>query len=73
MSDVFLLHHVITRSEDDINHKIIGVYDSEEQAKAAIERLKNKPGFRDPRGEFIYGQYTINQDHFGTGFGLDKD
>ncbi len=65
---VFMLHHTITRgdAEDD---KIIGVYSTRAEAEAAIERLKNKPGFRDPRGEFGIGPYKLNRDHFGDGFG----
>lgn len=65
---VFMLHHTITRGdvEDD---KIIGVYATRSSAEAAIERLKDKPGFRDPRGVFGIGPYKLDMDYWADGFG----
>ena len=70
MEYVFLLHHTIRRSENDENDKIIGIYSSREAAELAISRLQDKPGFRDPRGEFTIGPYKLDRDHFETGFGI---
>jgi homoserine kinase type II len=46
----------------------IGIYSSEAEARAAIERLSDKPGFRDhPEGFNIY-PYTLNRDGWTHGF-----
>jgi len=37
--------HVLADGEDEV--KTIGIYASAEDARAAVERLKNQPGFRD--------------------------
>jgi hypothetical protein len=42
VDSVVLLWHV--HRDDD---KLIGVYRSEDDARAAIERLRDKPGFKD--------------------------
>jgi homoserine kinase type II len=46
---------------------LIGVYDKEE-AKAAIDRLKEKPGFVNAREGFHIHPYEINRDHWTEGF-----
>jgi hypothetical protein len=49
----------------------IGVYSSESQAKAAIERVKNEKGFADfPQGFHIY-PYELDKDHWREGFIVD--
>ena len=49
--DVFVLHHVNTLDDGEEDVKMIGVYSSQEQAEAAIDRLSAKPGFSDaPEG-----------------------
>jgi len=49
----------------------IGVYSKEEQAKAAIERVKSQKGFIDfPEGFHIY-PYELNKDHWTQGFIVD--
>ncbi|WP_205820829.1 hypothetical protein [Methylobacterium nonmethylotrophicum] len=46
----------------------IGIYSSEAAARAAIDRLSNKLGFRDyPAGFQIY-PYTLDQDGWTDGF-----
>ncbi|CAH1649102.1 hypothetical protein BOSEA31B_10308 [Hyphomicrobiales bacterium] len=46
----------------------IGIYSSEAEARAAIERLSDQPGFRDfPAGFNIY-PYTLNKDGWTSGF-----
>jgi hypothetical protein len=56
--------------EDDIE-LLIGVYSSDEAAKAAIQRMKDKPGFADfPQGCEIC-PYYLNHDHWTDGFVLD--
>ncbi len=67
MDSVFLLWHVhgVDDSEDE---KLIGVYRSEEDAKAAILRLRTKPGFAQTPGGFTYDRYELNRDHWEEGF-----
>ncbi len=46
----------------------IGLYSTEEEAKAAIERLRDKPGFRDGVEGFEILSTTLNRDCFTEGF-----
>ena len=66
MSSVFLLYYVI--DEDDENQLLIGVYGTEDEAKAAIDRLKGKPGFVDAPEKFLIVGYELNRDHWEEGF-----
>jgi hypothetical protein len=62
---VFLLQHQEPDSED---FKIVGVYASEAEAKAAIDRLKGKPGFCDFPEWFVIEAYDLNSDQWADGF-----
>ncbi len=54
------------REEDD--GLLVGVYESEVAAGAAIERLRSKPGFVDyPKGFEIHSR-ELNQDGWVEGF-----
>jgi len=56
--------------EDDIE-LLIGVYSSDHEARAAIERMKIKQGFADwPQG-FEVCPYSLDRDHWTEGFVLD--
>lgn len=68
MNEVFVLHHVHEASNGDEDTKLIGVYSSEAEAKAAIERLKDQPGFRDHLEGFCVTPYELNQDEWREGF-----
>jgi hypothetical protein len=67
VGDVFVLQHVY--SVDDCEEvKMIGVYESAEEAEEAAARLRGMPGFRDrPRG-FQVERYPLNVDHWTEGF-----
>lgn len=55
-------------SETEDAELLIGLYRTPEDAKAAIERLKGKPGFVDfPQG-FTMVEYELNVDHWAEGF-----
>jgi hypothetical protein len=56
--------------EDDIE-LLIGVYSSKEEANAAIERMKDKPGFADFPECFEVCPYPLDRDHWTEGFALD--
>ena len=65
MSDqVYLLYHI----RDEGQLLLIGVYRSEEDAKAAIKRLKDKPGFEKYPDNFEYHAYGLGVDIWNEGF-----
>ncbi len=68
MTKVYLLWHVheVAGSEDE--EKLIGVYATEADAMGAIDRLRDKPGFKDLPEGFQIVRYTINKDHWQEGF-----
>mgnify|MGYP001586083153 CR=1 FL=1 len=68
-TSVFLLWHTDAHGDE----KLIGVYRSEGDALAAIDRVKHKPGFSDAGGEFQCARYELNQDHWTEGFGRPED
>ena len=68
MKKVFTLRHTIIRGEEEA-HKEIGIYSKEELARQAIERLKDKPGFRDPGGHFTIDPCFLDFDYWAEGFG----
>jgi hypothetical protein len=61
---VFILYHI--REEGQL--LLVGAYRSEEDAKAAIERLKGKPGFAQYPDDFEYHAYDLGADIWGEGF-----
>ena len=51
MNEVFLLWHVHEFEDGNDDEKLIGVYRTEDETKAAIERVRTQPGFADlPNG-----------------------
>ena len=69
---VFVLEHA--RYDDDnsdndiVDLKLIGVFATKQQAKAAIEQLKQQPGFKDyPKG-FHIDAYPLGQINWSSGF-----
>ena len=68
MKKVFTLRHTIVRGEEEA-HKEIGIYSSEELAKKAIERVKDKPGFRESGGYFTIDPCLLDFDYWAEGFG----
>ena len=67
MTSVFVVQHSYTASDRE-EVKLIGVYESRTDAKAAIVRLANKPGFRDQPAGFRIDEYRIGVDHWIEGF-----
>ena len=68
MTMLYTLRHTIVRGEDE-DHKEIGTYSTEDNAKAALERVKDKPGFSDPRGYFTIDPSQLDFDYWADGFG----
>jgi hypothetical protein len=50
---------------------LIGVYRSEQSAKDAIERVKNRPGFREYPQGFVVAEYELERDYWPEGFVRD--
>lgn len=73
MRTVYLLWHQFefrNSKEEDLEDraKLIGVYSDEEEAKRAIDRVKDQPGFRDHPDGFVIDCYELNQDNWREGF-----
>ena len=65
---VYLLWFVSEEGQEDEDELLIGVYESESSAKAAIDRLRSKPGFVDhPEGFQIHSR-RLNEDSWTDGF-----
>jgi hypothetical protein len=62
---VYMLWHTDAYGDE----KLIGVYRTEEDALAAVERIKPKPGFSKAGGKFECTKYELNKDHWTEGFG----
>ena len=69
MSDkVQVLWFVQEGKDGEDTELLIGIYRTQEDAKAAIGRLNDKPGFVDfPQG-FMAETYELNKDHWTEGF-----
>ncbi len=76
---VMVVPHVRVQSDGSEDMKLLGVYRTAESARAAIERMRIQPGFREfPRivcpslGEegsgFSVDEYPLDRDHWTTGF-----
>jgi len=68
MGTVFLLWYEREWDEGDDTELLIGVYQSEADAKEAIERLKGQPGFRAYPEGFMIAPYEIGKDHWTEGY-----
>lgn len=65
---VFLLWFVSEDGQEVDDGLLIGVYHSEPSAKAAIERLRTKPGFVDYPEGFQVHPRELDQDSWTDGF-----
>lgn len=61
MKIVFMLHHYSIKDDKD-TAKMIGFYDSLEEANKAIERSSKLPGFKDCPEGYIITEIKIDQD-----------
>ena len=65
---VYVVQHVHELGENNENIKFIGVYSSEENANAAMSRLRQKPGFRNAPDGFNLDEYDLDQDYWKDGY-----
>jgi homoserine kinase type II len=50
---------------------LIGAYSTDSEAKAAIERVRNKRGFAQYQDGFQISTYPLNRDHWTDGFVIE--
>ena len=72
MNHAYVLQHTIEHLDGE-DSKLIGVYSSKAAAEAAIARLREKPGFQLPHGEFQIDVYEVDQDNWTQGFGFGTE
>jgi hypothetical protein len=65
---VYVLQHVHSLDDGDEDVKFIGVYSSQENARAAIERLSEAPGFCDAPTGFHIDEYQVDEDQWVEGY-----
>ena len=76
---VWLLWHVPPTGDSD-DALLIGAYESEESAQAAIGRLCEKPGFRDHPGlvddadhpGFLIAPHELDKDMWSEGYRIER-
>jgi len=57
----YLLVHMYESFSGVVQHKMIGLYNSRDDAESAILRLINQPGFKDFPEKFIINEYELNK------------
>ena len=67
MSSAFILQHEHEWCDRE-KVKFIGVYATHSDAQAAIDRLRDQPGFRDWPDGFCITEYEFGVDHWTEGF-----
>ncbi len=72
MNTVFLLWHTGPPDIDD-EGMLIGVFQTEQDAKDAIEALAGKPGFVDYPERFLICPYELGKLHWTEGFAVPGD
>lgn len=83
MDTVFVVEHLHTQDDGEEDWKRIGIYRTQADALAAIERAKKLPGFSEypnmidhaanpPRHGFNIDESHLNMDHWDAGFVTNK-
>ena len=84
MNSAVLLEHLWVDNEGNDHVKTIGLYRTVEAARAAVERLRDKPGFRDNpsivdpdkdenESGFYLSTYPFDKDNWTEGFGWEDE
>lgn len=68
LKSVFVVSHVHKFDDGSEDDKLIGIYRTEESAKAAIERLRTQPGFVDAPEGFVIDLYWLDHDSWTEGY-----
>jgi hypothetical protein len=67
-NQIFILTHVFDLPDDQEDVKLIGVYSTEDDAQAAVERAKQRPGFAQYPDGFNIDAYELDHDNWLEGF-----
>jgi len=65
---VYLVQHAYEDAAGCDEVKLIGIYSSEAAAKAAVDRLRKQPGFRDRPNDFHVEACELDKDHWTEGY-----
>ena len=65
---VYMLYHIYAKKNGDEQQKLIGIYTTDENAKAAIQRLSGQPGFKDHPSGFQIFEAVLDRDDWTEGF-----
>jgi hypothetical protein len=68
---IHLLWFVREKAAGEDSELLLGVYSSEAAAKAAVQRLRGKPGFVAYPEGFQIHPYELDVDHWTDGFIID--
>lgn len=68
MESLFLLEHVRRIGDGADDRKRIGIYESETDARNAIDRLRSQPGFCDYPDDFVIQPYEIDRGYWTEGY-----
>jgi len=67
MTTLYIVVHYDQETDEDNDHyKTIGIYSTEKRARQAIERLSQKPGFRDYPSRWRMGPTVLDKDEAWT-------
>lgn len=68
MKTIWQLHHVHEQPDGCEDIKQIGIFASEGEARAAVEKVKLEPGFREYPNDFVLGEVSLGYVAFEQGF-----
>ena len=68
METVYVLWHCHPTGANEKNEKLIGIYGTEAEAKSAMKRLSDKPGFSSYAEGFLMDAYELGKDHWTEGY-----
>ncbi len=66
MTHIFTLQ--LTVADYDTEPKFLGVYATRSEAEAAVQRYREREGFRVHLEGFHIDEYELNKDHWKSGF-----
>ncbi len=72
MENVYILHHVYEYDELE-EVRVIGVYKTENKAKAALNILRQKNDFNEYPNGFYINEYQLNKSRWTEGFNIDDE
>lgn len=68
MESVWMLHHVHEFEDGHEDVKLIGLYTSMDLAQNALDKVKDKPGFKELPDGFEISECRLNQLEWPEGF-----